>query len=259
VAGGLSFASVDPGSLHTCGLTTSGAAYCWGDNTYGQLGDGTVMDRLTPVAVSGGLTFTTLSTGWRHTCGVTANGAAYCWGENVHGQLGDGTSGFTPTTAPVAVTGGLDIASLTAGNFYTCALTSTGVAHCWGDGNLGQLGDGMNDVVVTAPRPVLGGLVFSSIDAFWYHTCGTTTGNEAYCWGNNLDGQVGDGTQELRNVPTLVAGGHDFAVISVGGFHTCGVTSGGAAYCWGANQSGELGDGTIGNRQLTPVLAKIPS
>ena len=93
------------GSAHTCGLTTGGAAYCWGSNGYGQLGDGTSGNRTSPVAVAGGLTFQALSAGQSHTCGLTAGGAAYCWGANSLGQLGDGTS--SNRTSPVAVAGGV--------------------------------------------------------------------------------------------------------------------------------------------------------
>jgi alpha-tubulin suppressor-like RCC1 family protein len=104
VSGGLAFQALSAGDYHTCGLTTSGAAYCWGLNVSGQLGDGTTANRASPVAVSGGLVFQALRAGRYHTCGLTASGAGYCWGDNSSGQLGDGT-GFR--VSPVAVVGGV--------------------------------------------------------------------------------------------------------------------------------------------------------
>ena len=111
VAGGLTFASLTAGDVHTCGLTSGGAAYCWGNNDGGELGDGSTDRRLTPVAVAGGLTFASLTAGWVHTCGLTSGGAAYCWGYNSNGELGDGST--TTGLTPVAVAGGLTFASLT--------------------------------------------------------------------------------------------------------------------------------------------------
>src|SRR6266550_96826 len=101
----LTFATVSAGIRHTCGLTVTGAAYCWGENIVGQLGDGTTTDRLTPVLLSGGVTFAVVDAGWSHTCGLTAAGAAYCWGENFLGQLGDGTT--TDRLTPVLLVGGV--------------------------------------------------------------------------------------------------------------------------------------------------------
>jgi alpha-tubulin suppressor-like RCC1 family protein len=133
-------ASLAAGFYHTCGLTSDGAAYCWGQNDYGQLGDGTKISRWSPVAVASGITFVSLTAGGVHTCGLTSGGAAYCWGENYFGELGDGTTGDRPT--PGAVAGGIAFTRLTAGLSHTCGVTSGGAAYCWGDGANGELGTG---------------------------------------------------------------------------------------------------------------------
>ncbi|OLC99583.1 MAG: hypothetical protein AUI89_08550 [Gemmatimonadetes bacterium 13_1_40CM_3_65_8] len=130
-------ARVSAGFVHTCGVTSSGAAYCWGNNTVGELGDGTYgTDRLTPVAVSGGLTFAAVSAGFYFTCGVTTSRPAYCWGDNPAGELGNGTT--TNSTTPVAVSGGLTFVAVSAGDAHTCGVTPSGAAYCWGGNGYGD-------------------------------------------------------------------------------------------------------------------------
>src|SRR5690349_2861415 len=125
----LTFTAVSAGTLYTCGVTTAGAAYCWGFNGAGQLGDGTTTDRTSPGLVAGGVSFAAVSAGDVQTCGVTAAGAAYCWGNNFYGQLGDGTT--TDRSSPGLVAGGVSFAAVSAG-YYTCGVTGAGAAYCWG-------------------------------------------------------------------------------------------------------------------------------
>lgn len=203
VSGGLTFASVSTGSSHTCGVTTTGAAYCWGYNQFGQLGNGTTNNSAVPVPVSGGLTFAAVSAGDFHTCAVTANGAAYCWGGNGSGQFGNGTT--TNSTVPVPVSGGLTFTSINAGQSYTCGITTGGTTYCWGDNGTGQLGNGTTANSLS-PIPVSGGLTFTSVSTGALHSCGvTTSGWSAYCWGYNLPGQLGNGTNQSSNVPVRVS------------------------------------------------------
>src|SRR5207245_336067 len=133
-------------------VTTAGAAYCWGDNTDGELGNGTTTASATPVAVSGGLTFAAVSAGFYHTCGVTTPGAAYCWGFNGNGQLGNGTFTISPT--PVAVSVGLTFAAVSVEQFDACGVTTAGAAYCWGDNTDSQLGKGGPPINTTTPARV---------------------------------------------------------------------------------------------------------
>src|SRR5438034_7907122 len=136
----LAFAAVSTGFEHTCGLAAAGALYCWGANSFGKLGDGTMSDRSSPVRVMGGVNFAAVSAGGHHTCAVTGAGTAYCWGFNNEGQLGDGTT--SNRSSPVPVAGALKFAAVSAGAYHTCAVTAAGAADCWGWNSSGQLGDG---------------------------------------------------------------------------------------------------------------------
>ena len=247
VAGTLRFSSLTLPSFgsHTCGLTTAGASYCWGDNFDGEAGDGTTGLHATPAPTSGGNIYQSLAMGNFHTCGVTSAGTAYCWGHNQYGELGDGATQtrLTPTVAAASI--GKTWKTITAGYEDTCALTTAGDAYCWGHGLYGELGIAGTPTTVLAPAAVSGGHTFRSLSAGYQFTCGLTTGNAAYCWGYNQGGELGDGTTTQRNTPVAVTGGLTFQSISAGAFHACGLTTAGTLYCWGYNASGALGDGTF--------------
>jgi alpha-tubulin suppressor-like RCC1 family protein len=231
------------GERFTCALGEDGAAYCWGRNLSGQLGDGTTTARTAPVKVQGGLDFVALSTGYTHVCALTEDGTAYCWGRGNSGQLGDGTQ--NDRREPTRVMTDLKFRSVSAGSSHTCGVAEDGTAYCWGFAQpYGQLGDGTNTSLRTTPWPVKTELKFASISAGPYASCGITTSNQAYCWGPNSWGWLGDGTTTDSYVPVAVAGGLSFQSVSVGAWFACGLTTDGRAYCWGDNQNGRLGDGT---------------
>jgi alpha-tubulin suppressor-like RCC1 family protein len=252
VAGGRHFRQVRAGYFHTCAVNPFDLVFCWGYNSDGQLGDGTRTERLTPVRVhDGGLTFRQVFTAGLHTCGATRDNHAYCWGRNDDGQLGDGTT--IRRLRPVAVVGGLNFRQAVVGagrgnglawNAVSCGLTTDDRAYCWGDNRSGPLGDG---TTTSRSRPVAvhGDLQFSIVGTGGVHTCGVTTGNLAYCWGSNGNAQLGDGTLTDRLTPVAVAGGLRFLGVTAGTFHTCGRTTDDRAYCWGRNDHGQLGNGTI--------------
>jgi alpha-tubulin suppressor-like RCC1 family protein len=247
------FAQVSAGFFHTCGVTVTGSAtYCWGNNSNGELGDGTTTSRPRPEIVTGGVTFAAVSAGVNHTCGVTAAGAAYCWGSNINGELGDGT--MANRSSPVRVGPTLTFATVSAGFYHTCGVTTAGAAYCWGDNSKGQLGDG-SIINHSSPTLVTGSVVFATVSAGGAgFTCGlTAAGGKAYCWGDNSFGALGDGTTFDQLSPVLIADSLTFTAVSAGEFHTCGVTAA-AASCWGSNFAGQLGDGTTSTDTLSPVL-----
>jgi alpha-tubulin suppressor-like RCC1 family protein len=253
VAGGIRFAQVETGAYHACGVSyPEQRVYCWGDNSYGQLGDGTTSFRRTPVPLAGGLRFRQVSTGGTHACGVTPDNRAFCWGSNQYGQLGDRTE-VPQRNRPALVADRHPFRQIDAGDSHTCAVTTDHRAFCWGNGRNGEIGNGKKYLSFW-PRPVAGGLWFERVTAGTNLSCGETTVNRVYCWGV---GNLGDGTTIGRSTPVAVAGGLYFVQASTGSAHTCARTAQGKAYCWGFNGGGELGDGSYTNR-LRPTAVAGP-
>jgi len=250
VTGGLTFdtTSITAGRSHTCALTTTGQAYCWGANASGQLGDASNSPKNAPTAVSGGLTFSSISAGVGNTCGVTTGGAAYCWGDNASGQIGDG--GNSVSNTPVAVTGGLTFSTIAVGEAHACGIASSGNIYCWGENHDGQLGKA-DTLDAAVPTQVFGGQVYSAVDAGAQSTCAILSGGGAgpsgKCWGGNLGYQVGNGdTVSVAHyvVPTAILA-PTASRITTGSRHACIVTTTKLAYCWGRNAEGQMGIGAF--------------
>ena len=242
------------GQEHTCALRSSRRLFCWGYNAYGQLGDGTEEDRATPRQVKGGWTnWTQVSAGVSHTCARRATGRAYCWGAGGDGQIGDG--GESNRTAPTQVAGNrTDWASMAAGYYHSCGRRTTGRLFCWGDNPSGQLGIGTTGDQRLTPAQVAGSRTdWVAVSTSVEHTCARRSSGRLFCWGNNNDGQVGNGFKIDAGSPTQVSGmSTEWRGVSAGGTHTCAVTSGLRAYCWGRNLNGQLGDDSATER-LTPT------
>lgn len=257
--------SVSAGSNYSsCGVGTDGEAYCWGLNgTDGQLGDGTTSNSSVPVAVVGGPdSWTSVRVGNTHACGVGADDEAYCWGNNGSGQLGDGTT--TNSQVAVQVMGGpAQWAQVSAGAEHTCGISTDHRAYCWGKSDAGELGDGTTDDT-NVPVQVLDGENTSgswdSIVAGYYATCGIGGDDQAYCWGWDTSGQLGNGGASDEWTPTRVdlPTGMSVRMLSMDAWaqHVCALTSSNVVYCWGWNASGQLGDGSFGDADV-PVQVNL--
>ena len=240
--------SVAAGSHDSCVILSGGFVSCWGWNLVGELGDGTMTQRLTPILVSGITTATAVTTGDVHACALLSDHTARCWGDNQWRQLGDGTT--LGRLTPVKVSGISTATAISAGISHTCALLADDTVRCWGDNGFGQLGN--NGGYPTTPVKVAGISSATAISSGRFHTCALLANRTVRCWGENNFGQLGDGTRARSYVPVAVSGISTAIAISAGSWHTCALLEGGAVKCWGSNYYGQLGDATTTQR-LTPV------
>lgn len=249
---GLDIEQVAVGYAHTCALDGTGVAWCWGRNSYGQLGDGTFQSRPDPAPVAGALRFRHIRAGGRSTCGITLNGSLYCWGSDFDGTIRVGSQpcfGASCAPEPMAVPEIPPVTDVALPNElsldrFTCAIAVHGGLHCWG----GPFG---------APR-ALDDERYSSVRPGREHTCALTEDGRAFCVGSNLQGRMGNpGLQvEFALEPSPVYGSVRFARLAVGAVHTCGLTYDRLlVFCWGANRLGQLGQGDAEN---TPVPRETP-
>jgi alpha-tubulin suppressor-like RCC1 family protein len=253
VVTGLRFIALAAGGAHTCGVTSTSQAACWGAGTLGQVGDGGMGDRTTPHAVMGDMTWRAITAGAFHTCALTTDSTAACWGANASGQLGDGTTVNRPV--PTAVGTMLRFAAIGAGGGHTCAVTGAGVAFCWGRNTRDQTGTGLPDSMLVLPTSVGGGLVFHSVAVGGEHTCAIAADDSAYCWGANGSGQLGDSSRIDRALPVSVAGGLHYLALQAGAAFTCGLTNTLVLYCWGDGTQGQLGRPLLGTSTVPVKVA----
>jgi len=247
------FAELSAGAKHTCGVTSTGSAYCWGWNREGRLGIGTLSPVTAPERVVAAGVFTQVTAGWEISCGMLS-GTAVCWGSNRSGQLGADTKADALVPVPV-IAGGNFVRVATHGT-HTCALADLEeTVWCWGAGWTGQRGTGV--LAYGPPEPVAGGERFRDVDVGWLFTCAVGADGAAWCWGTNGNGELGldsapdtctwaDGSvMSCAVTPTRVASPIAFDALTVGTHHACALTADGAATCWGRNDAGQLGNGRV--------------
>jgi alpha-tubulin suppressor-like RCC1 family protein len=248
------WSKVSAGRLHTCAIRTDGKLYCWGTGTDYQTGLGSTAVSSTPQQVGSATNWTAISAGANHSCGLRGTNAMYCWGGNTYGQVGNNASGADVTTpAAVALPGGsTSWTSIQLGNNFSCGLTNTTALYCWGWGNVGRLGTGSTtdqDVPTAVVSPSTTG--WSGLSTGSDFGCALRSGS-IYCWGYNLYGQFGSGTNTNNSTPQLNTGGSSWSLVSTGYHHACGKKSGGTLWCWGDNGEGAMGTGDQADSN-TPV------
>lgn len=264
------------GRSSTCTTNIDGWLWCWGDNTYGELGIGTFGGQS---AVPLGVPFSQtnhmdrISVGYHEACGIVSSsptvpaGTLYCWGLNIYGELGNNTT--TNSNVPVQVQGIGSVTAISVGGGHACAI-SEGAVFCWGDNSHGQLGIGQYcGTPCSHAMRVLGdltGQTVISVAAGDQHTCAVTSTGALYCWGSNVFGQVGTGDPQIAYYlsPVLIPGPsvppNRWTDASAGLKHTCAVFVGGV-YCWGDNSFGQLGIGNFTNNisNWSPSNQTIPA
>ena len=234
-------ASLSLSRWHACVSTTDGLVYCWGNNDYGQLGDGSTTARSSPTLVPGLTGVARITAGSNSTCAVLSDGSAQCWGRNYSGELGDGSNTNHPS--PNVVPGLTGVDSIAMGSMHVCARSKDGSVRCWGDNSFGQLGDGTT-VQRLSPTIVPGLTGVSELSLGGNHSLALTTDGVVHAWGSNSSGQqCKTGGDALS--PAAVAGLSSIASVSAGGDLTCARGSDGNYRCCGVDLNGELGDGRV--------------
>lgn len=278
--------SVSAGFTHTCVRHGSGIGLCWGKNTYGQLGDGGTTDQNKAVLVCGGAVGAGMA-GIADACCAAAPIPTITATLTVTGtptSTPTATLTPTPTTTPQPCNSLFGVAAIRAGTNHTCALLEDSTVWCWGDNHYGQLGDGteLNSALPVHVCAATGGAGVpcapltdvAAIEAGGHHNCALMDDSTVRCWGNNSSGQLGDGTNGDRLIPTVVcqgmaatgvAGGggtcsqlSGVSSVTTGGSHTCAVKSDGSLFCWGENSSGQVGDGTSFDRSAPVAVCQVP-
>jgi len=246
------FTKLALGASHSCALTLDNQVYCWGDNSDGQLGDGTYTDRHIPTLVTGVSNAVDIAAGAYHTCLETSLGEIKCWGQGIYGQLGNGATADSPTPVTVSgISGGVN--KIEAGQYHTCALIYFAV-ECWGFNTKGQVGIGIASTQpISKPVTVIADKAYD-VSVGDYHICVVRSNGISdwvECWGSNINGQLGIGliNSTVYSLPVTVSGLPSSMIskkVEVGYVHTCVMISTVDVRCWGSDINGQLGNNTTG-------------
>jgi hypothetical protein len=233
-----------------CALSKSGTVSCWGDNTVGQLGQGNCTGASTTdhtLVVPGLSNITQIAAGYRYACALRNDGAVFCWGYNTQGQVGNGaTSTCVPSPVQVTLPSGIGSVTAVAAGFYHTCVAREGEVFCWGRNVSGQLGTGTASTTPQLqPSAAATGLhAIRAIALGGYHTCAIRSDDTLFCWGFNLDGELGNGQTSDKSSPTQVTGVPAVEEVTATNYTTCARDTGGTVRCWGYDIEGNVGDGT---------------
>ena len=244
------WSSVSGGGWHTVAIKSVGSLWAWGENSDGQLGDGTRTPRLTPVRIGSDSDWSSVSGGGLHTVAIKSDGSLWAWGDNACGQLGDGTR--TTRLTPVRIGSDNDWSSVGGGRYHTAAIKSDGSLWAWGENYYGQLGDGTTTYRSTPVR-IGSDSDWARVSCGISHTVAVKSDGSLWASGLNAWGQLGDGTTTTRLTPVRIGSDSDWSSACGGGSHTVAIKSDGSLWAWGYNYYGQLGDGTKTTRRLSPV------
>jgi alpha-tubulin suppressor-like RCC1 family protein len=248
VAGISDGTALSVGGAHACVLHATGTVSCWGYNSSGELGDGTTETSMTPVAALGISDAIAIAAGQAHSCALRADGTVACWGYNL-------ASGNAGGANPALVPGIAGATAISAGAAFTCALRPDTSVWCWGNNERGQMGTAVTGPYSKAPVQVAGVTGAKAISAGQSFVCAVRSDARVLCWGDNYDGVLGDGTNELFSaIPVMPVGLTDIKAVSGGNYEACSLGTSGGVMCWGA---GALGDGTQ-NASRVPVTVWGP-
>ncbi len=260
----LSYTTVAAGSYHTCALQTNNTLWCWGYNLYGQLGNGSnelsthefyYSPQQSGLKVAD---WSSIDVRYGHACGIRTGGTMWCWGANYAGQLGRGN--YEESSTPVLIKHHFNWKEVSTGENNTCAIKTDGRLFCWGSNLRGQIGNGRSfSGGMTGPSYVESDTAWISVTSGEYFTCGLKSDNSAWCWGDNRQGQLGNGASDVEGLadellPVQLQQPLQWNTIKAGGNHSCGIAADDKIYCWGGNVSGQLGVGYYTpQRQVWPT------
>ena len=270
VRANVSISAIDPtgriaaGDMHTCAIALNDTIWCWGDNSFSQLGSATFSDDFSPspvqtTALPGSRIPRRIVAGANHTCVLATDGSTWCWGDNGYGSVGV-AGGNQPV--PVQVSLGATATMVAAGGFTTCAVLSNNSVQCWGRNNKGQLGNGTSgNTAVSTP-------VYTSFVPDWFtvaqieigntHACAISVAGAAWCWGDAASGRLGTTASSNAVTPTATASlGSTATQVAAGAAHTCALLTTGSITCFGSNDKGQLGQALATLSSSTPTLVSL--
>ncbi|MCA9704407.1 MAG: DUF4215 domain-containing protein [Myxococcales bacterium] len=251
------------GEEHNCAVRVGGSAWCWGDNSQTQMGPNSmgITDEHLPLEVPGMPALVDIGAGYDHNCALDVAGAVWCWGDNTNRQLGHGGADTvdSPTPQVVPMPGGLTVIDLGMGDDHSCVVLSDNTVACWGDDDNGQLGDGTSGTDSGDAAVVPGLVAVLDVEGGDDHTCARDDLGQLWCWGDNIDGQLGNGATTDSPNPVLVPLPAAVDDVSLGADFTCALLANETVYCWGEGSDFRLANGDLVDSTSPALVLDLPA